>query len=817
MNSSLPESAKVVIIGGGIVGCSTAYHLAHLGCEVVLLERHKLTSGTTFHAAGLVGQLRSNANITELLGYSVELYRRIEAETGLGSGWKMNGGLRLACNADRWTEVKRQASTAHAFGLDMQLLTPKEALDLWPLMTIEDLHGAAFLPTDGQANPADITQALAKGARMKGAIIKEDIDVLDLAFNQGKLSGIITTAGAIQCEKLVCCMGQWTREFAARVGVNVPLVSVQHQYLVTEAISGITNSLPTLRDPDRLTYFKEEVGGLVMGGYEPDPIAWAVDGIPENFNFSLLDENVQHFEPLMKQAIERVPALNDVGIKQLINGPESFTPDGNFILGEAPELDNFFVGAGFNAFGIAAGGGAGMALAEWVRHGEPPYDLWPVDIRRFGPSHQSVDWVRTRTLEAYAKHYTIAWPHEEFSSARPSRRSPLYELLKAQGACFGEKLGWERPNWFADASSGELPNDVYSFAKPGWFDAVAREHYAARHAAVLIDQSSFAKFILKGPDALVALEWLAANDVSKPVGSLVYSQLLDDKGGIQADVTIARLADDEFYIVTGTGFATRDFDWIRRNIPIGLNAQLVNVTSAYAVLSLMGPSSRYILSQLSRDDISNENFPFASCRKIDVAACPTLALRITYVGELGFELHIPIEFAVTLYSALLEAGREQGLINAGYRMIESCRLEKSYRAWGSDIGPDHTPIEAGLAWAVKYPRTDVIFKGREAVVRQLEQGIQKRLVCFTVNDPTCVLFGREIILHDGKPVGWLSSAGFGHHLELSIGMGYVRSIDGVDKDFILKGQYQLKVGDRLIDCSAQLTPPFDPDMKKIKR
>ena len=413
--------------------------------------------------------------------------------------------------------------------------------------------------------------------------------------------------------------------------------------------------------------------------------------------------------------------------------------------------------------------------------------------------------------------YTIAWPHEEFSSARPSRRSTLYELLKAQGACFGEKLGWERPNWFADASSGELPNDVYSFAKPGWFDAVAREHHAARRAAVLIDQSSFAKFILKGPDALVALEWLAANDVSKPVGSLVYSQLLDDKGGIQADVTIARLADDEFYIVTGTGFATRDSDWIRRNIPIGLNAQLVNVTSAYAVLSLMGPSSRYILSQLSRDDISNENFPFASCRKIDVAACPTLALRITYVGELGFELHIPIEFAVTLYSALLEAGREQGLINAGYRMIESCRLEKSYRAWGSDIGPDHTPIEAGLAWAVKYPRTDVIFKGRGAVVRQLEQGIQKRLVCFTVNDPTCVLFGREIILRNGKPVGWLSSAGFGHHLELSIGMGYVRSIDGVDKDFILKGQYQLKVGDRLFDCSAQLTPPFDPDMKKIKR
>ena len=816
MTTSLPESAQVVIIGGGIVGCSTAYHLAHLGCDVVLLERHKLTSGTTFHAAGLVGQLRTNANITELLGYSVALYQRIEAETGLGTGWKMNGGLRLACNADRWTEVKRQASTAHAFGLDMQLLTPTEAQALWPLMTVDDLMGAAFLPTDGQANPADITQALAKGARMKGAIIKEDINALEVAFDQGKISGVVTTEGTIACEKVVCCMGQWTREFASRYGVNVPLVSVQHQYLVTESVPGVTDTLPTLRDPDRLTYFKEEVGGLVMGGYEPNPLPWAINGIPDNFHFSLLDEDFQHFEPLMNQALARVPALSDVGVKQLINGPESFTPDGNFIIGEAPELDNFFVGAGFNAFGIAAGGGAGMALAEWVRHGEPPYDLWPVDIRRFGQSHQSVEWVRARTLEAYARHYTIAWPHEEFSSARPSRRSPLYEILKKQGACFGEKLGWERPNWFADESSGESPNDVYSFEKPGWFDAVAREHHAARHDAVLIDQSSFAKFILKGPDALASLEWLAANDVNKPVGSLVYSQLLDDRGGIQADVTIARLADDEFYIVTGTGFVTRDFDWIRKNIPVGFNAQLLDVTSAYAVLSLMGPSSRTILSQLTHDDISHDQFQFASCRKIEVAVCPVLALRITYVGELGYELHVPTEFAVTLYSALMEAGREHGLINAGYRMIESCRLEKAYRAWGSDIGPDHTPVEAGLAWAVKYPRTDTLFKGREAIVRQLEQGVLKQLVCFTVDDPSCVLLGREIILRDGQAVGWLASTGFGHHVGLAIGLGYVRCADGVDKEFILNGHYQLKVADKVFDCSAQLTPPFDPAMKKIK-
>ena len=420
--SQLPSSSKVVVIGGGIVGCSTAYHLAKLGCETLLLERDKLTSGSTFHAAGLVGQLRSNANVTQLLGYSVDLYKKLEAETGLATGWKMNGGLRLACNEARWTEVKRQATTAHSFGLDMQLLTPAEAQQLWPLMTIDDVVGAAFLPTDGQANPSDITMALARGARHSGAVIAEDTEVLDLEFNKNGICAVITSHGRVACERVVCCAGQWSREFAARFGVNVPLVSVQHQYILTEAIDGVTSTLPTLRDPDRLTYYKEEVGGLVMGGYEPNPVPWAVDGIPAGFNYKLLDADYDHFEPMMEYALGRVPALADTGIKTLTNGPESFTPDGNFILGEAPELKNFFVGAGFNAFGIASGGGAGMALAEWVANGEPPYDLWSVDIRRFGKPHTDTDWVRTRTLEAYAKHYTIAWPAEEHSSGRPCRR-----------------------------------------------------------------------------------------------------------------------------------------------------------------------------------------------------------------------------------------------------------------------------------------------------------------------------------------------------------------------------------------------------------
>ncbi|MFK7853655.1 MAG: FAD-dependent oxidoreductase [Granulosicoccus sp.] len=812
----LPTSSKVIVIGGGIVGCSTAYHLAKLGCEVLLLEQHKLTSGTTFHAAGLVGQLRSNANVTQLLGYSVELYNKLEQETGLATGWKMNGGLRLACNEARWTEVKRQATTAHSFGLDMQLLTPKEAQLLWPLMNIDDLVGAAFLPTDGQANPSDITQALAKGARMAGANIMEDTEVLDLKLDNGTITGVVTANGTIACEKVVLCAGQWSRVFAQRFGVNIPLVSVQHQYVITEKINGVGSDLPTLRDPDRLTYYKEEVGGLVMGGYEPNPKPWALKGIPKGFSYSLLDTDIDHFEPMMEQALGRVPALSDAGIKEMINGPESFTPDGNFILGEAPEQKNFFVGAGFNAFGIAAGGGAGMALAEWVFKGEPPFDLWSVDIRRFGRPHFDTDWVRTRTLEAYGKHYAMAWPHEEHESGRPCRRSPLYDILKQQGACFGEKLGWERPNWFADISAGEVAQDNYTFEKPNWHDAVAREHHAVRNDAVLIDQTSFAKYVLKGPDAQSVLNWIAANDVEKPIGSLTYTQMLDDRGGIQADLTIANLSNNEFYIVTGTGFATHDFDWISRNIPDDAHAQLFDVTSAVCVLSLMGPKARKILELVTRDDVSNQAFPFSTVQTIGIAGCPVNALRITYVGEQGWELHLPVEYAHTVYEALMKAGKSHGLINAGYRVIETCRLEKGYRAWGSDIGPDHTPLEAGLDWAVKANKTDQPFKGRNAFINQQKQGINKKLVGFSVNDPEVILLGRETIYRNGERVGWLSSGGYGHHVGCAIGYGYIRNPTGVNDDFINSGSYQLEVATNRVDCKLHLKPLYDSNMQRVK-
>ena len=810
---NFPTQARAVIIGGGIIGCSTAYHLAKLGWEVVLLERHKLTSGSTWHAAGLVGQLRTSANITQLLGESVKLYRTLEAETGLATGWKMNGGLRLACNEERWIEVKRQATTARSFGLEMHLLTPSEAQKLWPLMDVQDVIGAAFLPTDGQANPSDITQSLARGARMAGAKIFENVEVTGFETEKGRVVAVLTDRGRIACEVAVNCAGQWARDLGRLAGVNVPLVSVEHQYMVTERIEGVTPDLPTLRDPDRLTYYKEEVGGLVMGGYEPNPIPWAQKGFPRNFEFQLLDSNFDHFTPIMELAMGRVPALQTAGVKQLINGPESFTPDGNFILGEAPELAGFFVGAGFNAFGIASGGGAGKVLAEWIAGGEPPYDLWPVDIRRFGRNHQDVEWVRARTLQAYARHYTIAYPAEEFTTGRKLRRSPLYATLQTQGAVFGEKLGWERPNWFA--APGEAAEDRYTYKRPNWFAAVAREHQAVRERVGVFDQTSFAKFMVVGRDAEAALSWICANDVAKKPGSLTYTQMLNSRGGIEADLTVARLSETEFYIVTGTGFATHDADWIRRNIPAGLDAHLLDVTSANATLSLMGPLARHVLEKLTSDDVSNAAFPFGQCRRLCVAGAPVLALRVTYVGELGWELHIPTEFAATVYEALMAAGAEFGIANAGYRAIETLRLEKGYRAWGADIGPDYTPLEAGLGWAVKL-RKPTPFMGRAALEAQKRDGVKKLLATFTVDEPEIILLGRETIYRNGARVGWLASGGFGHMLGKPIGLGYVRNPAGVDEDFVLAGGYELEVAGERVHANVHLAPLHDARMERIK-
>ncbi|UDF32233.1 UNVERIFIED_ORG: FAD-dependent oxidoreductase (plasmid) [Roseateles sp. XES5] len=811
---TLPSHAAIVVIGGGIIGCSTAYHLARdHKADVVLLEQGTLTSGSTWHAAGLVGQLRSSASITRVLKYSVDLYKGLEAETGLATGWKMTGCLRLATNQDRWTEFRRLATTAKSFGMDMHLLTPAEVKAMWPLMETGDLVGASWLPTDGQASPSDITQSLAKGARMHGARIVENVRVTGFEMDGGRITRVRTTLGDIACEKVVNCAGQWARQVGAMAGINVPLQPVKHQYIITEKVPGLSTDAPTIRDPDRRTYFKEEVGGLVMGGYEPNPQPWTTGDVPDEWAFRLFDDDFDHFEQHMVEAIARVPALEKVGVKQMINGPESFTPDGNFILGVAPECSNMFVGAGFNAFGIASGGGAGWVLAQWVVDGEAPLDLWVVDIRRFAGMHRDRQWVLDRTLEAYGKHYTVAFPHEEYESGRPRIVSPLYQRLKAHGAVFGSKLGWERPNWFAPA--GMEPKDVYSMGRQNWFTAVGEEHRHVREVVGIFDQSSFAKYEMAGQDAQKALDWICANDVGKPAGRLTYTQLLNSRGGIEADLTVARLADDLFYIVTGTGFRTHDLGWIADHIPAGLDATLRDVTEAYGTLSLMGPKARDVLAAVTGADVSNTAFPFGHVREIPIAGHAVRALRVTYVGELGWELHVPIDAIGTVFDALMAAGEPFGIRPVGYRALESLRLEKGYRAWGSDITPNDTPFDAGLGWAVKL-RKDTDFLGRKALEAVQGAPRQKAFAGFTVDNPDIVLVGRETILRNGEPVGYLTSGGYGYTLGKNIGYGYVRRVDGIDDAFLLEGRYELVVAMEPTPAKIHLEPLYDPTAARVK-
>ena len=673
--TALPAQAQFVVIGGGIVGCSTAYHLARdHKVDVILLEQNRLTSGSTWHAAGLVGQLRSSASITQVLKYSVDLYKKLDQETGLATGWKMTGCLRLATNEDRWTEYKRLATTAQSFGMEMHLVSPAEVKKMWPLLEVGDLVGASWLPTDGQASPSDITQSLAKGARMHGAKIYEGVRVTGFDLHQGRVRAVHTNLGVIACETVINCGGQWARQIGAMAGVSVPLQAVKHQYIITERVEGLNPDAATLRDPDRRIYCKEEVGGLVLGGYEPDPIAWTQGDVPGDFEFQLFEDDWDHFEQHMSQALARVPALETTGIKKMMNGPESFTPDGNFILGAAPEIRNFYVGAGFNAFGIASGGGAGWVLAQWAVAGEAPMDLWVVDIRRFSDLHKDRQWTSDRTLEAYGKHYSIGFPHEEYHSGRPRIVSPLYERLKKHNACFGSKLGWERPNWFAPR--GMEPKDIYSMGRQNWFHAVGDEHRAVRERAGVFDQSSFSKYELVGKDAAEALSWICANRVDRAVGKLTYTQMLNSRGGIECDLTVARLAEDKFYIVTGTGFRTHDFAWIADHIKQGLDARLTDVTEAWGTLAVMGPKARAIIQAVTDSDMSIAVFGFGEAREIAITGHRLRALRVTYVGELGWELHVPIAAIGEVFDALMAAGKVHGIAPTGYRALESLRFGK---------------------------------------------------------------------------------------------------------------------------------------------
>jgi len=802
------DSAQIVIIGGGIVGCSIAYHLTMLGRrDVLIIEKGELTSGSTWHAAGLVGQLRSHRNITRMLQYSVGLYEKLEEETGLTTGWKRCGCLHLASTEERLLELRKGATTARSFGLEMHIISPAEALKIFPILNMEGIIGAAFMPSDGQADPSGLTMALAKGAQSRGTEIQLKTLVTGFQIKDRRIEAVLTDRGTVRCETVVNAAGMWGREVGRMMGVNIPLVPFQHQYLVTEPIEGLPPGLPTLRDKDSLLYYKEEVGGLVMGGYERDGIPWAVKGIPRGFTQELLEPDFDHFEPLSVAAVHRTPCLQDAGIARLVNGPEAFTPDGNCMLGPAPELDNCFVAVGFNAFGIAAGGGAGRMLAEWIVEGEPSLNIWPLDIRRFGQHHRSLRYNIDRTREIYGKHYTISWPYEEHDSARGVKRSPLYNLLKEKGAVFGAKFGWERANWFAPA--GVKPEDSLSFGIPNWFEHVAAEHRAAREAVVVIDQSSFSKFEVEGPGAPAFLNYAAAGNIDRPAGSVVYTQLCNRRGGIEADVTIARTAEECFFIVTGAAFGVHDFQWLKSLLPKDGSATLSDVTSSYAMLNVCGPLSRKLLERVCDDDLSNEAFGFSRCREIVVGYAPVLALRVTYIGELGYELYLPPEYACHVYEALWEAGRDLGLRNAGYRAIDSLRLEKAYRYWSTEVSPDYSPYDAGLGFAVDLDKGD--FVGREALARIKREGPKWKLCLFALDDDRPrLLQGGETITRRGRVVGVVSSGGWGHTVGRTIAMGYLPAAEAEHDE-----GYAIEMYGEAIPAARLVQPPYDPERKRI--
>jgi sarcosine dehydrogenase len=812
--TALPSQARVVIVGGGIVGASVAYHLTALGWrDVILLEQGTLSGGTTWHAAGLVGQLRSSSNLTQLIRDSVDLYGRLEAETGQATGWKRCGSVSVARTVERMVQLRRNASVARSYGIEAEEISPKQAGERYPLMRTDDLVGAVWIPGDGKANPADITQALARGARAGGAQIHERAKVTGVRLERGRVAGVHTSQGDITTEVLVNCAGMWARELGRMSGVTVPLHACEHMYIVTNPIDGVTSDLPVMRDTDGHIYFKEEVSGLLMGGFDPWAKPWGTDGIPEGFSFGTLPEDWGKFEILMRNAIERVPALETAQVRLLMNGPESFTPDNYFILGEAPEVRRYYVGAGFCSGGIAAAGGAGRALAEWIIADRPPMDLWQADIRRFAPFHANPAFLRERVSEIVGVHYFVAFPNRELESGRALRCSPLYERLRARGACFGSKMGWERANWFAPA--GVTPETVYSFGRQNSFPHAAAEHRACREAVALFDQTSFSKFLVQGRDAEAVLQRLCANDVAVPPGRVVYTAMLNERGGFESDLTVTRLAEDSYLVVTGSAQSTRDADWIRRHIPEDARATLTDVGSAHAVIGVMGPRSRELLSRVSSADLSNAAFPFATSREIGIGRAMVRASRITYVGELGWELYVPMEFAGSVYDTLSEAGGALGLVDAGYYAIDSLRLEKGYRAWGRELTPDDTPLEAGLGWAVRFDKGSD-FLGRQALLERKGHPLAKRLVSFVLENPELLAWGDEPIWCDGKLAGSVTSAAFGHTLGRGVALGWIRRPQGVDANWLECARVEVEIAGQRHAARASLRAPYDPEGLRVK-
>ncbi len=811
---SLPRKAEVVIIGGGILGCSIAYHLAKLGwSDVVLLERKKLTSGTTWHAAGLVRAALYSESLTKLAKYTMELYAGLEAETGQATGYVRPGSLSIAANPERWEEFRRGADMLHAFDVEAEAIGPDQVKAKWPLINAEDIIGGIFYPKDGKCNPADTCMALAKGARQGGVRIFEDIAVEEVLVENGRAIGVRTGAGPIAARYVVCAAGMWSREIGRKIGVNIPLHACEHFYIVTEPMPGMTPDLPIMRDMDACAYYKEDAGKLLLGAFEPKAKPWGIAGIPADFCFDELPEDFDHFAPILEGAMHRVPSLQKVGIRKFFNGPESFTADQRYILGPAPEVKNFFVAAGFNSIGIQSGGGAGMALAHWIVDGEPPFDLWDVDIRRLQPHMSRKSFLVPRVAEALGLLYAMHWPYRQFESSRRVRLTPFYEDWKALGACFGEVAGWERPNWYA--LPGMKAEYAYSWGRQNWFPAAAAEVAATRNDVALYDLSTFAKFLVIGRDAETLLQRLSTADL-EATGRAHYTQWLNEKGGIEADLTITRLAGDRFMVVTAAATAIRDWHYLKDRIEPGMAVDLVDVTARYGTIGVMGPKSRDLLMRLTESDLSSAAFPFGTAKEIEIGAAAILAQRISYVGELGWELYIPAEFARGILAQLLAAGRDFGLKPAGMHAMDACRIEKAYRHWGHDIGIKDTILEAGLGFTCAFAKK-IPFIGRDAVLAQKEKSkLTRRLVQFRLEDPAPLLYHNEPIYRDDRLVGLVTSANYGHHLGGAIGLGYVHHEEGVDADFIASGRFAIGVSLRRYAAQASLAPLYDPQAKRMK-
>jgi 4-methylaminobutanoate oxidase (formaldehyde-forming) len=771
--SNLPTHAQVVIIGGGVGGCSIAYHLTLMGWkDVVILERHELTSGSTWHSAGLVGQMRSDANLTRMMHYSTELYRKLKQETEQDTGWREVGGLRLASSAERMEDIKRLVGMAKSFGVPMDLVSPKEAFELFPIMNMDGVVGAAYTPNDGVIDPTGLTNALAKGAKIRGARIFTDTNVEKINLKNGRVHDVVTNLGTIETEVVVNATGQWGGEIGKMVGLSLPVVPMAHLYIITKPIKGVGHDFPTLRDPDLLVYWREEVGGLVTGGYERNPAPFGLNGIPRDFKYQLLPPDWDRFTPLIENSIKRVPAVETAEVIQLLNGPEGFTPDGEFLLGPT-SVKGFWVACAFCAHGLAGAGGIGKTMAEWIIDGHPEWDVWRLDVRRFGSNYNSQNYTVARTTETYTQYYDIHYPGEERLSRRGLRLSPTYSRLQALGCYFGEKTGWERPNWFKPyeekARHGHEPK---GWSHHNWSRAIGYEHLMTRENAGLFDETSFNKFEVRGPGALAFLNHVCANEIDQPVGTIIYTQCLNKRGGIECDFTVTRLAEDRFFIIIGTAFGQHDLSWLSLNMPDDGSVATEDVSSSHVCLGLWGPKARVILEKVTRADVSNTGFPYMTARRIMIGDVPTLACRVTYVGELGWEFYSPMEYGLRLWDTLWEAGQPEGLVAAGYKAIDSLRLEKGYRYWSSEISPDYSPLEAGLGFAVKLNKAEFI--GKEALLEQKQAGLKRKLCCMTLSDDRTIALGKEPIrTKDGKIVSWVAAGGYGYSVGKSIIYAYL--------------------------------------------